>query len=110
VVREVNAGMVAVNDFAVTYMVQLPFGGGGAGSGYGRFAGKEGLRGLCNIKAVTRDRWPGVKTAIPPPMDIPLRGEGAGARAWKMAQGIVWLGYAPDLRGKLVGLKGGLGL
>ncbi|OSS50277.1 hypothetical protein B5807_05053 [Epicoccum nigrum] len=109
VVREVDAGMVAVNDFAVTYMVQLPF-GGARGSGYGRFAGKEGLRSLCNVKAVTRDRWPGVKTAIPPPMDIPLQGEGAGAKAWNMAQGIVWLGYAPDLRGKLVGLKGVLGL
>lgn len=109
VVREVHAGMVAVNDFAVTYMVQLPF-GGVKGSGYGRFAGKEGLRSLCNIKAVTRDRWPGVKTAIPPPMDIPLKGEGAGEKAWKMAQGIVWLGYAPGLRGKLVGLKGVLGL
>jgi acyl-CoA reductase-like NAD-dependent aldehyde dehydrogenase len=44
VVREVHAGMVAVNDFAVFYMVQLPFGGRG-GSGYGRFAGMEGLRG-----------------------------------------------------------------
>ncbi|KAJ4339416.1 Meiotic Sister-Chromatid recombination aldehyde dehydrogenase, partial [Ascochyta clinopodiicola] len=61
VVRDVHAGMVAVNDFAVTYMVQLPF-GGVKGSGYGRFAGKEGLRSLCNQKAVTRDRWPGVKT------------------------------------------------
>jgi acyl-CoA reductase-like NAD-dependent aldehyde dehydrogenase len=106
VVREVHAGMVAVNDFAVTYMVQLPF-GGVKGSGYGRFAGKEGLRGVCNQKAVTRDRWPGVKTSIPPPMDIPLgrKGKGAGERAWKFAQGIVWLGYG-DWRGKIRGLRG----
>ncbi|KZM18740.1 Meiotic Sister-Chromatid recombination aldehyde dehydrogenase [Ascochyta rabiei] len=109
VVRDVHAGMVAVNDFAVTYMVQLPF-GGVKGSGYGRFAGKEGLRSLCNQKAVTRDRWPGVKTSIPPPMDIPLRGSGAGERAWSMAQGIVWLGYAPDWRGKLRGLRGVVGM
>ncbi|KAF1358929.1 ALDH-like protein [Lizonia empirigonia] len=109
VVRDVHAGMVAVNDFAVTYMVQLPF-GGVKGSGYGRFAGKEGLRSLCNQKAVTRDRWPGVKTSIPPPMDIPLQGSGAGQRAWSMAQGIVWLGYAPDWRGKLRGLRGVLGV
>lgn len=109
VVREVHAGMVAVNDFAVTYMVQLPF-GGVKGSGYGRFAGKEGLRSLCNVKAVTRDRWPGVKTSIPPPMDIPLKGPGAGERAWAMARGIVWLGYAPDWRGKLKGLRGVLGV
>ena len=109
VVREVHAGMVAVNDFAVTYMVQLPF-GGVKGSGYGRFAGKEGLRSLCNMKAVTRDRWYGVKTSIPPPMDIPLKGSGAGLKAWKMAQGIVWLGYAPDWRGKLRGLRGVVGI
>ena len=108
-VREVHAGMVAVNDFAVTYMVQLPF-GGKKGSGYGRFAGKEGLRSLCNQKSITRDRWPwaGIKTSIPPPMDIPLQGEGAAKKAFNMAQGIVWLGYG-DLRGKVRGLRGVLG-
>lgn len=110
VVREVHAGMVAVNDFAVTYMVQLPF-GGVKGSGYGRFAGKEGLRSVCNQKAVTRDRWPGVKTSIPPPMDLPLgrKGKGAAERAWGMAMGIVWLGYG-DWRGKIKGIKGLVGL
>ncbi|KAF3052190.1 Meiotic Sister-Chromatid recombination aldehyde dehydrogenase [Didymella keratinophila] len=109
VVREVDAGMVAVNDFAVTYMVQLPF-GGVKGSGYGRFAGKEGLRSLCNTKAVTRDRWPGVKTSIPGPMDIPLQGPGAGAGAWRMAEGIVWFGYAPSVMGKLHGIGQMLGI
>lgn len=109
VVREVHAGMVAVNDFAVTYMVQLPF-GGVKGSGYGRFAGKEGLRSLCNQKAVTRDRWPWlIKTSIPGPMDLPLKGKRAGAKAWKMAVGIVWLGYG-DWKGKLQGIKGLIGL
>lgn len=108
VVREVQAGMVAINDFAVTYMVQLPF-GGVKGSGYGRFAGKEGMRSLCNQKAVTRDRWPAlIKTSIPPPMDIPLKGKGAGEKAWKMAVGVVWVGYG-DLRGKLTGIKNILG-
>ncbi|KAH7116714.1 Aldehyde/histidinol dehydrogenase [Dendryphion nanum] len=104
VVREVHAGMVAVNDFAVTYMVQLPF-GGVKGSGYGRFAGAEGLRGVSNQKAITRDRWPGVKTSIPGPMDLPLgrRGEGAGDKAWRMAQGIVWVGYG-DFWGKVRGI------
>ncbi|KAF1832125.1 ALDH-like protein [Decorospora gaudefroyi] len=110
VVRSLHAGMVAVNDFAVFYMVQMPF-GGTKGSGYGRFAGKEGLRSLCHIKSVTRDRWAwaGIKTSIPPPMDIPLQGTGAGERAWEMASGIVWLGYG-DLRGKIRGLRGVLGL
>ncbi|KAF2268154.1 ALDH-like protein [Lojkania enalia] len=103
-VREVHAGMIAVNDFAVTYMVQLPF-GGVKGSGYGRFAGNEGLRSLCNQKAITRDRWPVVKTSIPPPMDLPLKGSGAAERAWGMAQGINWVGYG-DFRGKLQGIRG----
>jgi acyl-CoA reductase-like NAD-dependent aldehyde dehydrogenase len=110
VVREVHAGMVAVNDFAVFYMVQLPF-GGRKGSGYGRFAGQEGLRSLCNQKSITRDRfaWAGIKTAIPPPMDVPLSGERAMQKAWGMAQGIVWLGYGgwKDF-GK--GLKGVMGM
>ncbi|KAH9874912.1 hypothetical protein J1614_004400 [Plenodomus biglobosus] len=110
VARNVHAGMVAINDFAVFYMVQLPF-GGTKGSGYGRFAGKEGLRSVCNQKSITRDRWSwaGIKTAIPPPMDIPLQGRGAGEKAWAMAQGIVWLGYG-DLRGKIRGLRGVLGI
>ncbi|CAN9161848.1 unnamed protein product [Alternaria alternata] len=110
VVQSLQAGMVAVNDFAVYYMVQMPF-GGTKGSGYGRFAGKEGLRSLCNMKSITRDRWAwaGIKTGIPPPMDIPLQGEGAGEKAWKMAEGIVWLGYG-NLRGKVRGLRGVLGL
>jgi acyl-CoA reductase-like NAD-dependent aldehyde dehydrogenase len=110
VARQLHAGMVAVNDFAVFYMVQLPF-GGRKGSGYGRFAGKEGLRSLCNQKSITRDRWAwaGIKTAIPPPMDVPLAGERAMEKAWGMAQGIVWLGYGgwKDF-GK--GLKGVLGM
>jgi len=42
VVSGVRAGMVSVNDLAVYYLGQMPFGGVG-GSGYGRFAGEEGL-------------------------------------------------------------------
>ena len=38
---DLRAGMVAVNDFAVFYAVQLPF-GGVKGSGYGRFAPQFG--------------------------------------------------------------------
>lgn len=51
--------MVAINDFGgITYMAQdLTFGGVKA-SGYGRMNGKEGLRSLCNIKAVMDDRLP----------------------------------------------------
>ena len=51
--------MTSINDFATTYMCQsLPF-GGVKESGFDRFAGIEGLRGLCVPKAVAEDRWAG---------------------------------------------------
>ncbi|KAI0138133.1 ALDH-like protein [Hypoxylon sp. NC0597] len=99
VVRGIRAGGVAVNDFAVYYAVQLPFGGVG-GSGYGRFAGEEGLRGLCNLKSVCEDRfaWLGVRTAIPPPVRYPVKDQGRG---WRFTKGVVGLGYAITIREKL---------
>lgn len=99
VVEGIRAGGVAVNDFAVFYAVQLPFGGVG-GSGYGRFAGEEGLRGLCNLKSVCEDRlaWLGVRTAIPPPVRYPVRSQ---ERGWRFTKGVVGLGYAITVREKL---------
>ena len=45
-----QAGMLACNDYATTYMCQsLPF-GGLKESGFGKFAGVEGLRGCCITK------------------------------------------------------------
>ena len=92
VVSGVKAGMVSVNDFAVYYAVQLPFGGVG-GSGYGRFAGEEGLRGICNPKSVCRDRWAwtGISTSIPNAVDYPIPD---ARKAWEVCQGVVGLGYA----------------
>ncbi|KAF2149467.1 ALDH-like protein [Myriangium duriaei CBS 260.36] len=87
-VAGIKAGMVAVNDFATTYAVQLPF-GGVKGSGYGRFAGEEGLRGLCAVKSVCEDRLPGwVRTSIPPGLDYPMTEKGPG-----IGRGVVELGY-----------------
>ncbi|KAM5346745.1 hypothetical protein ACJ41O_009750 [Fusarium nematophilum] len=101
IVKGLRAGMVAVNDFAVYYAVQLPF-GGVAGSGYGRFAGEEGLRGLCNIKAVCEDRfgWLGIRTGIPPPVQYPVKSQ---PDSWKFTQGVVELGYGAPTR-KIKGL------
>ena len=46
-----QAGMSSINDFATTYMCQsLPF-GGVKHSGFDRFAGIEGLRGMTIPKA-----------------------------------------------------------
>ena len=101
VVHGVRAGVVSVNDFGVTYAVQLPF-GGVKGSGYGRFAGEEGLRGICNVKSVTRDRFPGlVSTSIPKALDYPIRN---GMKAWEMCKGVVELGYGEKVSERAKGL------
>ena len=90
VTREVSAGMFSVNDFAVYYAVSLPF-GGVKGSGYGRFGGAEGLRSICNGKAVCRDRFPLlINTSIPPALDFRT---GRAHKAWEVCKGIVELGY-----------------
>lgn len=104
VVKGLKVGLVAVNDFGATYAVQLPFGGVG-GSGYGRFAGEEGLRGLCNIKAVCEDRfyWLGVRTAIPRPMQYPVPSQ---ERSWRFAKGVVEVGYGMGLGRKVGGVLG----
>ncbi|KAG9250098.1 Aldehyde/histidinol dehydrogenase [Emericellopsis atlantica] len=91
IVSGLKAGMVAVNDFGAYYAVQLPF-GGVKGSGYGRFAGEEGLRGLCNMKSIIEDRfgWLGVRTGIPPAVQYPVADQKKG---WQFAQGVVEVGY-----------------
>ena len=48
----------------------LPF-GGVKDSGFGRFAGVEGLRACCLVKSVVEDRWwPFIKTKIPKPIQV----------------------------------------
>jgi acyl-CoA reductase-like NAD-dependent aldehyde dehydrogenase len=59
IAARLEAGMTAINEFGgTTYMAQdLTFGGVKA-SGYGRMNGREGLRSMCNVKAVLDDRIP----------------------------------------------------
>lgn len=59
IASRIESGMVAINDFGgMTYMVpDLPF-GGVKRSGYGRLNGRDGLRSLCNARAVLDDRLP----------------------------------------------------
>ena len=94
-VTGIKAGMVAVNDFGAYYATSLPF-GGVKGSGYGRFGGEEGLRALCNIKAVCEDAWwarlLGVQTRIPPKLQYPVSRHG-----WDVCKGVVGTGYATTL-------------
>lgn len=103
VIRNLKTGMVAVNDFAAFYAVQLPFGGQG-GSGYGRFAGEEGLRGLCNLKSVCEDRWgwAGISTAIPAQIRYPIPDT---AKGLQFVRAIVEIGYGMWPYGRFVGIK-----
>ncbi|KAL4643123.1 hypothetical protein ACB092_02G071000 [Castanea dentata] len=73
IASQIHCGVVAINDFASNYLCQsLPF-GGVKDSGFGRFAGVEGLRACCLVKSVVEDRWwPFIKTKIPKPIQYPV--------------------------------------
>ncbi|RCV14622.1 hypothetical protein SETIT_2G440100v2 [Setaria italica] len=77
IASQLHCGVAAINDFASSYMCQsLPF-GGVKDSGFGRFAGIEGLRACCLVKAVVEDRfWPYIKTMIPKPIQYPVSKHG----------------------------------
>lgn len=52
------------------WLKSLPF-GGVKDSGFGRFAGVEGLRACCLVKSVVEDRlWPYIRTVIPKPIQV----------------------------------------
>lgn len=92
-VNRIEAGNVAINDFATFYLAQLPF-GGIKKSGYGKFGGEEGLTGLCVAKSVIMDkpllRLFGVATAIPPPLDYPIKDD---KKAWGFVSSLNIAGY-----------------
>ncbi|KAL0414825.1 UNVERIFIED_CONTAM: Aldehyde dehydrogenase 22A1 [Sesamum radiatum] len=73
IASQLHCGIAAINDFASNYMCQsLPF-GGVKDSGFGRFAGVEGLRACCLVKSVVEDRWwPLIKTKLPKPIQYPI--------------------------------------
>ena len=100
VASQLDAGMSAVNDLeGCTYMSQsLPF-GGYKKSGYDRFGGPEGLRGLCNIRSVCEDLIPSLRNSIPPPMSYPASGVGH-----YFAQGLIKMFYSTSFIGTLSGL------
>ena len=90
--QQLRCGMTCVNDFATNYLVQsLPF-GGVKDSGFGRFAGPEGLRALCLQKSVVLDRVPFIRTTIPRIMQFPI-----GDGALRFAYGLVGVMYGTSL-------------
>ncbi|KAL3154777.1 hypothetical protein ABBQ38_011323 [Trebouxia sp. C0009 RCD-2024] len=103
IARQLQAGMTSINDFGSTYMCQsLPF-GGVKDSGFDRFAGIEGLRGLCVPKAVCQDRFPAwtmMRTDIPPILQYPL-----SDKSFQFACALVSMFYSPSLLGNLRGLQ-----
>lgn len=100
IASQLEAGMSAVNDLeGCTYMSQsLPF-GGCKKSGYDRFAGPEGLRGLCHIRSVCEDAIPFIRNSIPPPMQYPASGVGHN-----FAKGLIEMFYSTSIFGNLNGL------
>lgn len=71
ILSQLQVGMGNINDYASNYLCQsMPF-GGTKDSGSDRFAGIEGLRGCCLVKASTRDRFSWMKTTIPKTLQYP---------------------------------------
>lgn len=91
-----EAGMTSVNDVeGTTYLSQsLPF-GGFKDSGFGRFAGPEGLRGLCHERSVVENRASFLKPSIPRAIAYPANGQGA---AFCMALNEILYGHGMLMR------------
>ncbi|POY73058.1 hypothetical protein BMF94_3896 [Rhodotorula taiwanensis] len=108
VMDRLDCGMVCSNDFGVFYLNQaLPFGGAKSSGNAGRFAGPEGLRSLCNVKAVTEDRFHGwIQTSIPPLLAYPIK---SGRGAWTFVSGLISFVYGKDVRQRGRGILGLLG-
>ena len=100
VASRLKAGMSSVNDLeGTTYLSQsLPFGGVGE-SGFDKFAGPEGLRGLCLARSCCEDKLGFARTSIPPPLHYPSKGKGQD-----FAMGLVELFYGDGVAGKIKGI------
>lgn len=66
---------------------------------YDRFAGPEGLRGLCSIKSICEDRIPWLRNSIPAAIQYPNSGVG-----FHFLEGLIKLFYSTTVIGILSGL------
>ena len=88
-----------MNDFATTYPNQsLPM-GGLKDSGFGKFAGVEGIRGCCVAKAVVQNKVRFISTPIPLPLHYPLSDV-----AFPFMRNVLEFFYGPTLARKLGGV------
>jgi acyl-CoA reductase-like NAD-dependent aldehyde dehydrogenase len=96
IARDVEAGMAAINDYGgMTYMApDLTF-GGIKQSGFGRINGREGLRAMCNVKAVLDDRLP---------FTIPSRMYPIGGKDFDRTKATLQMLYGRGLERRLRGL------
>ena len=88
-------------NYAALEFQSLPFGGVNE-SGFGRFAGIEGLRALCLERSILLDAIPGVKTTIPPPVDYPID----KSKGLPFSASLVQLFYNESILGKIKGIIG----
>lgn len=91
-----EAGMTGINDYGgMTYMAQDLTFGGIKNSGFGRMNGREGLRAMCNTKAVLDDRLP---------FTLPAKVYPVTPRDFGVTQGTLDLIYGRGIRRRLRGL------
>lgn len=99
--KRLRTGMCNINDFGVNYLCQsLPFGGVNI-SGFDRFAGIEGLRGCCLMRAVTSDKLAATRTTIPPPMQYPITPSG-----FDFCVGLISMAYGDGILARIKGIVG----
>jgi len=95
---QLKTGASSINDFATTYLCQsLPF-GGVKESGYDKFGGVEGLRGMCYTKAVCEDAF-FMKTTVPPELQYPVK-----ECSFPMVGGIIKMFFSLGIYGSLLGI------
>lgn len=97
-----EAGMTSVNDVeGTTYLSQsLPF-GGMKDSGFGRFAGPEGLRGLCHERSIVQNRAAFLQPSIPRAIAYPACGQGVS-----FCLSLNQILYSHSILGRLQGIVG----